>query len=105
MIDPKVLIPMIRKAVPTTIAHQIVGVGPLLPKRLMYEVLDEGWEKVTPEGHKSIMTNVEIAHWIEQQPIHMWKYIDLETKGETYQLNTHFIVSDELLSWLILRWS
>ena len=76
---------MIRKILPTTIAQEIVGVQPMassmssvFTKQLTYQVLEDGWEKTCPAGHVAIMTNVQIAHWIEQQPVHMWKYIDLE---------------------------
>lgn len=100
---PKVLIPMIKNVMPILVADKIMGKPP--SKRLTYEQLDGGWEKTTPPGHVTIMTNVEIAHWIEQQPIHMWKYIDLETDSKHYALNTHFIVSEQLLTWLQLRWA
>lgn len=102
--SPGILIPMIRKVLPTTIAQDIVGVQPMMQKHLTYEILTEGWDKVCPAGHVAISTNVEIGHWIEQQPVHMWKYIDLETQGRTYQLNTNFFVSDQLLTWLKMRW-
>lgn len=114
MIDINTLLPMLRKHLPAQIAQEIVGVQPMpssvydtfnvKPKLLTYSVLDEGWEKTCPAGHSAIETNVEIAHWIEQQPIHMWKYIDLETQGKTFQLNTYFFVSNELLTWLKMRW-
>lgn len=100
-----ILIPMIRKVLPTIIAQDIVGVQPMvLPKKLTYEVMEDGWEKTAPHGHTAIMTNVEIAHWIEKQPAHMWKYIDIENDGKTYALNNYFFVSNELLTWLKLRW-
>ena len=111
----KVLIPMIRKIAPTLIAQDIVGVQPMpssvydtfsniKPKFLTYNVLDESWQKTCPAGNTAIETNVEIAHWIEQQPVHMWKYIDLNARGMEYHLSTHFFVSNELLTWLKLRW-
>ena len=77
----------------------------ILPKQITYRVLEDGWEKTCPPGHSAIMTNIHVAAWIEQQPVHMWKYIDLESKGKTYALGSHFFVSDELLTWLKLRWS
>lgn len=101
---PSILIPMLRKVLPTTIAQDIVGVQPMGPKNLTYEVLTEGWEKTCPPGHVAIQTNVKVAHWIEQQPVHMWKYIDLEKEGRTFALNTYFFVSDQLLTWLKMRW-
>lgn len=100
-----IMIPMIRKILPTVIAQEIVGVQPMvMPKKLTYEVLDESWAKTAPYGHTAITTNVEIAHWIEKQPVHMWKYIDLETNGKEFALNTYFFVSDQLLTWLRMRW-
>lgn len=101
----KVLIPVIRKHLPTILAEEIAGVQPMVPpKMLSYEVLEEEWQKTCPRGHTAIQTNVEIGHWIEQQPIHMWKYIDLEKEGRTFALNTYFFVSNELLTWLRMRW-
>ena len=107
----KIMLPMIRKILPTTIAQEIVGVQPMassmssvFTKQLTYQVLEDGWEKTCPAGHVAIMTNVQIAHWIEQQPVHMWKYIDLEKDGREFQLNTHFFISDQLLTWLKMRW-
>lgn len=109
-----VLLPMIRKVMPALIAQDIVGVQPMTgptgsifnvnPKYLKYEVLDTSWQSTCPFGHTAIQTNVEIAHWIEQQPVHMWKYIDLEKDGRTFALNTYFFVSNELLTWLRMRW-
>ena len=101
----KIMLPMIRKVLPATIAQEIVGVQPMvMPKMITYQVLTDGWEKTCPAGHVAIMTNVQIAHWIEQQPVHMWKYIDLEKDGREFQLNTHFFISDQLLTWLKMRW-
>jgi hypothetical protein len=110
----KELLPLIRKVVPGLIAQDIVGVQPMQApvgkvftmksKYMTYNVLKDGWDKTCPPGHSAIETNVEIAHWIEQQPIHMWKYIDLQTGDKTFQLNTYFFVSNELLTWLRMRW-
>jgi hypothetical protein len=113
----KIMLPMIRKVAPSLIAQDIVGVQPMqapvgqvftmnasFNKIITYEVLTEGWEKVCPAGHSAIMVNVEIANWIEHQPVHMWKYIDLSKDGKTFITATHFFVSNELLTWLKLRW-
>jgi hypothetical protein len=100
------VIAMLRKFIPKTIAQEIAGVQPMSvqPKFLTYQVLTEGWEKVCPTGHTAIKTNIQIAAWIEQQPVHMWKYIDLESNGKTYAIGSHFFVSDQLLTWLKMRW-
>ncbi len=102
----KILIPMIRKVLPGLIAQDIVGVQPMsMPSKLLtYEVLDTEWQTMCPRGHTAIMTNIEIGHWVEQQPVHMWKFIDLEKDGKTFHATTHFFVSDQLLTWLRMKW-
>ena len=74
------------------------------PKIITFIELDRRSAKNCPEGHIAVMVNIHIAAWIEKQPIHMWKPLDFEKNGEQYVLGSHYIVSDELLTWLKLRW-
>ena len=86
------------------LGHNVPLIKPKIkPKMITYIVLD--WDENCPDGHKPIMTNVPIALWIEQQPVHMWKYVDLNKEDANFQLRSHFFVSEELLTWLKLRWS
>lgn len=100
-----VLIPIIRKTLPTLIAQEIVGVQPMfLPeKRLTYEVVED--ILADRPGHSIVFVNVEIGHWIESQPVHMWKYYDIDRDTEKWAVKSHYVISDELLMWLKLRWT
>ena len=106
---------MIRKVAPALIAQEIVGVQPMpasawqgfemKPKQLTFGVLDRDSFKSCPDGYVPVMTNIQIAHWIEQQPVHTWKHMDMAEGGKMYILNTHFFISDELLTLLTLKWA
>ncbi len=100
----KVLIPILRKTLPTLIAQEIVGVQPMVsPKMLTYEVVDD--ILFDRPGYTIVFVNIEVGHWIESQPAHMWKYYDIDRDTEKWAVKSHYVVSDELLTWLKLRWS
>lgn len=98
----KVLIPVLRNHLPKILAEEIVGVQPMMQKRLTYEVMEN--VAVNPPGYHAIYANIEIGHWIEQQPVHMWKFYDLDHCDEKWRMKTQYIVSDQLLTWLKMRW-
>ena len=74
------------------------------PKMITYIELDSRPADGCPAGHTAVMTNIHIAAWIENQPIHMWKPFDFEKNGEGFVLGSHYIISNELFTWLKLRW-
>ncbi len=52
----------------------------------------------------------EIGHWIESQPIHMWKFYDipfdqLRNVSLGSLLGSNYIFTDEMEAWFMLRWS
>jgi hypothetical protein len=102
----KILLPMIRNLMPKVIAQEIVGVQPMdFPKDPKWKVVTEYVETV-PDGYVVVDANKEISVWIEEQALHMWKH------GELSKLDIlrpgfydRYIISEELLSWLTLRWS
>lgn len=43
----------------------------------------------------------EIRTWIEEQPIHMWKFYVIES----ILVGQNYIFTDEMEAWFTLRWS
>lgn len=56
-------------------------------------------------SHNCIAIDVRpsVETWILTQPPHLWKYAE-ETEGCHFGM-TRFLVNEELLTWLTLRWS
>ena len=100
--DMKILIPMIRKLHPQIVAQDIVGVQPMNLAPPKWERARDNPRLPIPDGYIHINVNREIAQWIESQPLHQWKHGELGRLAGFYD---SFIVSEELLAWLILRWS
>jgi hypothetical protein len=101
MTNPKILLPLIRKHLPTLIADDIISVHPMnltLPK---YQIVAESNTPV-PSGYLKIDVRKEISDWIEQQPIHMWK---LGEPGVMLGFYNRYIITEELFTWITLRWS
>lgn len=67
--------------------------------RLTYQIIKDHDVKNVPTNHHVVIVNDTIRNWITDQPIHMWKYID---ELDTYY--DYYIISDELLTWLTVRW-
>ena len=97
----KILIPMIRQLTPQVVAQDIVGVQPMGPIAKWARARDYSHLPI-PDGYIHINVNREIAQWIEEQPLDQWKHGELGRLAGFYD---SFIVSEQLLSWLILRWS
>ena len=97
-----VLIPVIRKMMPVIISQDIIGVqsmGMTLPKP--YEVLPDHFPPA-PEGHLVIDANFKVSAWIQEQPIHMWKWHeDCKTPFGLHR----FYISEKLYTLLVLKWS
>ena len=87
---------------PQVIAQDIVGVQPMNLTPPKWERARDNSRLTIPDGYIHINVNREIAQWIEEQPLHQWKHGELGRLAGFYD---SFIVSEELLAWLILRWS
>ena len=87
---------------PKVIAQDIVGVQPMgieIPKWKSVSVYSEP----IPDGYVVIDANREISAWIEEQALYMWKHAELQQLTPGFY--DRYIISEELLSWLTLRWS
>ena len=89
---------------PKVIAQDIVGVQPMgieIPKWKSVPVYEP-----VPDGYVVIDANREISTWIEEQALYMWKHGELQTLDILRRgFYDRYIISEELLSWLTLRWS
>ena len=52
----------------------------------------------------------EVGHWIEEQPVHMWKFYDIPVESmKDVSINSligqNYLFTDEMESWFLLRWS
>lgn len=112
-------IPMLRKILPKTIAQGIVGVQ-TMPASMSHVFMQKG-DKVgfknyvmarnqnecvlydTPGNtHYAIDVRPVVEEWLREQPIHMWKYAE-ETE-DCHMSFTRYIVSEEIFTWMVLRW-
>lgn len=99
-----ILLPMIRRVIPTVIAHDIVSVQPMtMPTStfVKYKTIDKH-DLTVPDNYVAINVDREVAQWIETQPLHMWKHGEMKVMPQFYD---QYIVSEELLSWITLKWS
>jgi hypothetical protein len=103
--DPKVLIPMIRKLMPTVLAQQITGVQPMTGiqwptiKRPKFEVVD----KAIVDGvqwYTILIYDQEIWFWITQQDGPPWSH-----RAEPATNRTLADISEEMYALLLLKWS
>jgi hypothetical protein len=106
MTDPlkniKVLLPMIRKVMPQIIAQDIVGVQPMNMNFPKWRQLS-AYSETVPDGYVVVDADREISAWIEEQALHMWKHGELKQLAPGF--HDRYIISEELLTWLTLRWS
>lgn len=106
MTDPlknmNILLPMIRKVMPKIIAQDIVGVQPMNLNPPKWTSITEHNE-IIPKGYVVVDVNREVSAWIEEQALCMWKHGELKTVMAGFY--DRYIISEELLSWLILRWA
>lgn len=112
-------IPMLRKILPLTIAKDIAGVQPMTAMNSVFTVrngkvsfhnfiiVENQNECVlydTPEcTHYAVDVKPAVETWIKEQPIHMWKHA--EEIEDCHIFYSRYIISEELLSWMTLRWT
>lgn len=111
----KLTIPMLRKLLPIMVAQDIVGVQPMTNTNPIFQMKDGkvGFKNFTLatdqdecgnyDGiHYAVDVRMQVAEWVETQPIHMWKPAD---DMEGCQITcSRYIISEELLTWMTLKW-
>ena len=106
---PNIMLPLIRKVVPSLIAQDIVGVQPMTgPTGSVFNVKHTWMDAYTvitheyfniPEGYVVVEVNREISTWIESMAIHMWKPAD------GTRLRSCYTISGPLYTMLVLKYS
>jgi hypothetical protein len=106
--DP-VLLPILKNVIPDIIASEILGVQPMTAN--MINPFTKKWEKIgmdmpTDKWVYNIRSQ-EIRTWIEEQPVHMWKYIDKFNKDTAIAtlIGENYTFTEEMEAWFQLRWS
>jgi hypothetical protein len=116
----KSVLSILRKLMPASVAQDIVGVQPM-NTHTMHGIFTMKDGKVafkhftlatnqnecvlydTPERtHYAVDVRLPMTEWLENQPKHMWKYAD-ET-DDCHLACTRYIVCEELLTWMTLKW-
>jgi hypothetical protein len=107
-----ILLPIIRRVMPTMIAHQILGVQPMTgstgsifgTRRPKFERLNidqyQDDELLVPEGYCVVDVDTQVYRWVSEQPIHLWKVADRLTFSHLDRM----IIADGLYTALALRW-
>ena len=108
---------MLRKMLPKTIAQDIVGVQPMSMSHVFTMKGDKvGFKNYvmaknqnecllydTPGNtHYAVDVRTEVEAWLLIQPLGMWKYAS-ET-DDCHMSFTRYIINEELLTWMTLRW-
>lgn len=57
-----------------------------------------------PENWRVYTFIEEIAVWIQQQPVHMWKDVKSTSTFNPVFYRYQYAVNDELHSWIKLKW-
>lgn len=113
----KILIPVIRKVMPAIIVQDIVGVQPMASNPIFtmknHKVSFKNYTlalnqnecvlyDTTKQKYYAVDVRPKVEEWLMTQPTHMWKPAE-ETDGCQITC-TRYIVSEELLSWMTLKW-
>lgn len=110
---PNVIMPAIRRVMPSVIAEEICSVQPI-PVANMFNPFYKKWERIgmdmpTDKWVFNIRSQ-EIRNWIEEQPAYMWKYYDIPEESKldvsvNAFMGQNYIFTDEMEAWFQLRWS
>ncbi len=116
----KLSMPILRKLLPATIAKDIVGVQPMGTHTMHGPFTMQGGKVTfknytlapnqnecvlydTPERiHYAVDVRPAVEEWLLTQPLHMWKYAE-ETE-DCHFACTRYIVCEELLTWMTIKW-
>lgn len=74
----------------------------------VFQAIDKGWAVAGthgPTGKRVYVVRKDVAVWIEEQAPHMWKHYDPDNYSilKLYTL-PYYLLSEELLAWMELRW-
>ena len=114
----KLSIPILRKLLPATIAKDIVGVQPMTGTNPIFQMKDgkvafKNYTLASNQNECVLYGNPDctyyavdvrpvVEEWLMEQPLHMWKNAE---EIEDCQIScTRYIISEELLTWMTLRW-
>lgn len=105
---------MIRQQLPALVAQDIASVQPITSTfgglfntkidRRKFFVVDQTVDKLPapPKGYLVVDALGEVGRWIEQQPIHMWKYGDVPAYSGAMD---RWIISEQLYTLMALKWT
>ncbi len=107
------IIPIIRKLMPAMIAKDIVGAQPM--SSAIGKAFDIHYKRPVPfcrvdqelyglppapEGFLTVDVNYQVALWIKDQPVHMWKFSD----APAYSIAmTRYTISEKLYTLMAMR--
>lgn len=111
-----VLIPIIRKLMPTAFAKQLVSVQPMTSPTgnvfkmngdklgfVPFVIVENQNECALYSGnHIAVDVKPSVSKWIEEQEPYLWKYAE-ETEG-CHVSFTRYIIDEQLFTLLSLRW-
>ena len=114
----KNLIPILRKKLPAMVAQDIVGIQPMPATNPIFQMKGGlvGFKNYTlarnqnecvlydTPGNIYYAVDVRpiVEEWLMVQPLHMWKNAE---EVEDCQIScTRYIINEELLTWMTLRW-
>ena len=77
--------------------------GELRPRKKFIKI-DQTVDKMpaAPEGYVTVDVVGEVARWIEDQAIHLWKFGDVPAYNS---MMDRYTISDELYTMMALKWS
>ena len=109
--QPSVILPIIRNVIPDIIAAEICNVQPI-PAANMINPFSKKWERIgkympTDDWVYNVRSS-EIQVWVEEQPIHMWKFYEATDSLDlplSALIGENYIFSEEMEAWFQLRWS
>lgn len=115
----KNFLPILRKILPTMMAKDIVGVQPMAGTNPIFTMKDGkvAFKNYTlaPNQNECVLHDTPdctyyavdvrpvVEEWLLIQPLHMWKYAE-ETEDCHFACE-RYIISEELLTWMTIKWS
>lgn len=97
-----------------TMLEKLVGIQPLMPPtgkkyKLTIRSGTDNFElalnqtecsKYQGKHYAVDILQPEVESWLNTQPVHMWKYSDRD-----FKIFTRVIISEELYTFLVIRWA
>ena len=92
----------------TRVMPKIIWHGPGMPSDIAPKFPLDRWERIgidTLLNEKVFsIRSVEINHWIQEQPVHMWKHYTLDNYSPML-IGAMYLFTEEMEAWFLLRWS